>query len=96
MNTEDRVYAYASAHPSVRHGHTDEVALTQAWFAGSQAAGWMTPAQRRRNRHKGNSPKTHSHEDLLVVVDGDGKARRLPCEKCNTPPRRVPRVGGVK
>jgi hypothetical protein len=58
------------------------------------SAPWLTPAQRRRVKHKDNSPKTHGHDGLLVV-EGD-KVRRQPCQHCSPPARTPRRVGGTR
>lgn len=87
MENNDRVYVYAARHGSVTGGHTDEVALMKS-------DSWLTPAQRRRVSHKGNSPKTHSHNGL-VVVDGDD-VRRQPCPRCSPAPRPRQAVGGTR
>jgi hypothetical protein len=55
----------------------------------------LTPPQRRRMKHKKNSPKTHSH-DGLVMVDADGKVRRQACTRCNPRGRQPRAVGGVR
>jgi hypothetical protein len=44
----------------------------------------LTPAMRRRLRHKRHAG--HTHRDLQVVTDMDGRQRRLPCPRCQPPP----------
>jgi hypothetical protein len=46
----------------------------------------LTPAMRRRLKHKKHV--AHSHLDLDVVVDLDGNPRRLPCHLCRSRPNR--------
>lgn len=46
----------------------------------------LTPGMRRRLRHKEHV--SHSHLELAVVTDLDGRARRLPCPLCQPRPNR--------
>ncbi len=59
------------------------------------AAKKLTPAQRRRLRHKENSPKTHSHDSREVVELADGKVRLVPCWRCSPVSKKgLNQVGG--
>lgn len=55
----------------------------------------LSPAQRRRLKHKEKSRKTHDHRDLPVYQPDKIEAytRRAPCAKCAPRPR-VKLVGG--
>lgn len=88
MTNEERLEAYAER----RAVRGQAVTIRQDLEPHQQP--WLTSAERRRLKGRPDGT-THSHEDLLVVVDGDGKARRQPCPKCNPRPRLKRRVGGI-
>ena len=56
----------------------------------------LTPAMRRRLRHKENSRKTHSHAGLPEVHLPDSDyTRRVPCGKCHSlATKQMVRIGG--
>lgn len=97
MDFSDRLAAYADRHVSASG---QAVILWPEDIDGVKTEkdySWLTPAERRRLRHKRNSPATHSHEHLLVVLDEDGMPRRRqPCPRCSPPSQQKPRVGGVR
>lgn len=55
----------------------------------------LTPAMRRRLRHKKNARKTHSHKDLPEYQPDRNYAytKRTPCPKCHPMPK-VKLIGG--
>jgi hypothetical protein len=79
MENNDRAYLYR-----VQHGNPQRA-----------EASWLTGPQRRRLKHKGSSPKTHSHNGLLMVQQ-DGTVRRQSCSRCSSAPRPRPAVGGTR
>lgn len=56
----------------------------------------LTPKQGRRVRHKYGSRKTHSHEDLLMLVSEDGSVRRQRCSRCCPAGKPRAAVGGTR
>jgi hypothetical protein len=96
MDFSDRLAAYADRHVSASgqavYLRPDDIdgPATEADHS------WLTPAERRRLRHKRNSRKTHSHEGLLVTLDEHGTPRLQPCSRCSPPKRKRQLVGGVQ
>ncbi len=56
----------------------------------------LTPARRRRLKHKEKSRKTHSHVGLpeYLVDRATTQVKRVPCERCSPKSKKHIRIGG--